>query len=109
VLMDAPYEVTADMLASLQITEVVHVVHNDNNNNSNDENETTLARLQVAQDRGMLHRMERTSDFNMGSILQRIQRNQDAFQSRFDRKTAAEEKFYQEKRQTNGSNGVTSH
>jgi ethanolamine-phosphate cytidylyltransferase len=108
VLMDAPYEVTADMLASLQITEVVHVVHNDNNN-SNDENETTLARLQVAQDRGMLHRMERTSDFNMGSILQRIQRNQDAFQSRFDRKTAAEEKFYQEKRQTNGSNGVTSH
>jgi ethanolamine-phosphate cytidylyltransferase len=104
VLMDAPYEVTADMLASLQITEVVYVAHSDS-----DVNDSTLARLQVAQERGMLHRMESTSDFNVGSLLHRIQKNQEAFQSRFDRKTAAEEKFYQEKRQTNGSSGVNSH
>lgn len=97
VLIDAPYEITEDMLDSLHITEVIQVV--------NDDAEGDPSRFRVAEERGVLHRMETSCGFSVGSIVQRIQRNQDAFQARFERKMAAEKTFFKQKRQPNGGNG----
>ena len=96
VLIDAPYEITGDMLDSLNISEVIQLV-------DDDDVDSNSSRFRVAEQRGMLHRMEIDCGFSVGSIVQRIQRNQDAFQARFDRKMAAEKTFFKQKRQPNGS------
>lgn len=97
VLIDAPYEITDDMLDSLNISQVIQVV--------NDEVEGDSSRFRVAEARGLLYRVKTNCEFSVGSIVQRIQRNQDAFQARFDRKMAAEKTFFKQKRQPNGANG----
>ena len=95
VLIDAPYEITEDMLASLRIAEVIQVVDGDAEVDAN--------RFRVAEEKGLLHRMTTNCGFNMGSIVQRVHRNQEAFQARFERKMAAEKTFFKEKRQSNGA------
>lgn len=95
VLIDAPYEITDDMLGSLNIGEVVHVTNDDYNGDG--------SRFQVARERRVLHEMISPCEFNVGNIIQRIQRNQETFQARFEKKMAAENSFYKEKREINGS------
>lgn len=96
ILIDAPYEITADMIGSLNISEVIRVM--DDNANGDD------SRFGVAKERGMLYEMETNCDFNVSRIVHRIHRNQETFQARFERKMAAEKTFYDQKRQPNGSN-----
>lgn len=100
VLIDAPYELSEDMLDSLHIHEVIQVL-------DDATEEGDASRFRVAEDRGILHRMEVNCEFSVGSILERIQRNQDAFQARFERKMAAEKTFFKQKRQPNGSSNGT--
>ena len=101
VLIDAPYEITDDMLHSLNITEVIQIV--------NGEADEGGSRFRVAEQRGILHQMEIDCDFSVKSIVQRIQRNQDTFQARFERKMAAEKDFYNQKRTSKESSNPVLH
>lgn len=98
VLIDAPYEITEDMLGFLNIAEVIEVADDDGNRDG--------SRFQAAEVNGILHRMKNTGGFDLSSVVHRIRKNQEAFQARFERKMAAEQTFYKHKRQPNGSGKV---
>lgn len=91
VLIDAPYEVSPDMVASLNITEVVHGTRSDDIGISRD-NEGERYRYPKAA--GILAVIDSPSDFNLGHIVQRISINQETFQAKFDRKMKAEQDYY---------------
>lgn len=95
ILLDAPYEITEDMIGSLNISEVIRVMDDYANGDG--------SRFRIAKERGIMYEMTSTCNFNVGSIVQRIHRNQETFQARFERKMAAEKTFYEQKRQPNGS------
>ena len=91
VLIDAPYEISPEMVSSLNITEVVHGTRSDDIGTSrNNEGE----RYRYPKSAGILSIMESPSDFNLGHIVQRISINQETFQAKFDRKMQAEQDFY---------------
>jgi ethanolamine-phosphate cytidylyltransferase len=89
VLIDAPYEITPEMIASLNITEVVRGATPD----VSDED----GRYKHAKKAGIFTVIERPSDFSIGSIIERIHHNQEVFQAKFQKKMKAEKQFYEEK------------
>jgi ethanolamine-phosphate cytidylyltransferase len=100
VLIDAPYEINETMIDNLGISEVVRGrVSSDIGNHLVDPDE----RYRCAKERGIFTVIDSPSEFSMASIVHRIQRNQEAFQSRFERKMANETSFYREKRQSSGA------
>jgi ethanolamine-phosphate cytidylyltransferase len=94
VLIDAPYEITPEMIASLNITEVVRGATSD----ESDED----GRYKHAKEAGIFAVIERPSDFSIGSIIERIHHNQEAFQAKFQKKMRAERQFYEEKHSSRG-------
>ena len=105
VLIDAPYEISPTMMDSLNISEVVRGTASSELGHSYRD---TDARYRYAKEMGMYTVLESSSEFSMGSIVQRIQRNLEAFQARFERKMENETSFYREKRQANGSSSIYS-
>lgn len=95
VLIDAPYDVSMEMIASLNISEVVGTNDHDI---GEFEMKSQTHRYRHAEQAGLLHMMDIPSKFNMGRIVERIQRNQEAYQAKFERKMAAEREFYEQKR-----------
>lgn len=95
VLIDAPFEITEEMIASLKITEVLTSPDTDYGT-QNDFNRFG----RISKD--VVHTIEQPCKFSLGSILQRIRRNQDHFQTRFERKMNAERQFYEKKHSVNG-------
>jgi ethanolamine-phosphate cytidylyltransferase len=89
VLIDAPYEITPEMIASLNITEVVRGATPDDS----DED----GRYKHAKKAGIFTVIARPSDFSIGSIIERIHHNQEVFQAKFQKKMKAERQFYEEK------------
>lgn len=105
VLIDAPLEITPDMIASLRITEVVHGTESDGYSDFDD-------RYRYAKEMGIFSTMQSPSEFKLGNILSRIQLKQTEFQSKIDRKKKAERERFDNKWHKNGekngssSNGV---
>jgi ethanolamine-phosphate cytidylyltransferase len=102
VLIDAPYEVTPEMIASLRIAEVVHGTNSDDigiltSNNNNNGNELYDERYKCPKEAGIFTMIQSPNNFKLGSIVRRIRKNQDAFQAKVDRKRKAENEFYREK------------
>mmetsp|Transcript_3095 Transcript_3095/g.7268 ORF Transcript_3095/g.7268 Transcript_3095/m.7268 type:complete len:466 (+) Transcript_3095:92-1489(+) len=103
VLIDAPYTVTQEMIASLNISEVVHgTVYDDIGSNRNDG-----SRYKEANDAGLLSVLQSPCDFRLENIVHRIQDNQEMFQARFKRKSEAENVHYKEKYGQNSGNNTT--
>jgi len=98
VLIDAPYEVTPEMIASLRIAEVVHGTNSDDigmlTRNGND---MFSDRYQYPREAGIFTVIESPSDFGLGGIVRRIRKNQEVFQAKFDRKMKAEDDYYKNK------------
>jgi ethanolamine-phosphate cytidylyltransferase len=95
VLIDAPYQVSTEMIASLRITEVVHLAQqrlgdDDDNNATNSAHE---ARYHDAKAAGIFTVLQVETDFRIGNVIQRIQHNQAAFQAKFERKMKAEQDY----------------
>ena len=86
VLIDAPYEITSEMIASLNIAEVVRA------RRIQDKDITIVdeSRYRHAKDAGILEVIDVDSSFQIGNVIQRIHRNQEAFQTKFERKMEAE-------------------
>ncbi len=92
VLIDAPYEITPEMIASLRIAEVIH--------GTCDEDEESCCeqeRYRHAREAGILSIVQSPSDFRLERIFKRIHKNQETFQARFERKMTAEKQQYLEK------------
>lgn len=103
VLIDAPYNVSREMIASLNISEVVHgTVYDDIGSNRNDD-----SRYKEAKDLGLLSVLTSPCDFRLENIVYRIQENQEMFQARFKRKKEAENDHYQEKYGQNSIDNMT--
>ena len=91
VLIDAPYIISCDMINSLHITEVVHGSNSDNSGDNIQE------RYDVPIQMSILNYIPSPSDFSLGHILTRIQKNQEVFQKKIDKKMKAEQEFYDNK------------
>lgn len=102
VLIDAPYEITPEMIARLKISEVVSGTQNDIGMPTEEEN-----MFRYPKEAGIFTKIESPSQFNISNVFERIIRNQASFQAKFDRKIKAEKEFYQQKH-FSSSNGDSS-
>jgi ethanolamine-phosphate cytidylyltransferase len=90
VLIDAPYAITNEMISSLKIAEVVRVNTGSHIDPLSDADD---ARYHCAHVAGILNSVHVDTNFRIGNVIQRIQRNQSAFQSKFERKMKAEQDY----------------
>lgn len=98
VLIDAPCQVTPEMIASLRIAEVVHGTNSDDIGVvAHNGDELYAWRYKCPKEAGIFTMIESPSNFKLGSIVRRIRKNQDAFQAKVDRKMKAENDFYKDK------------
>lgn len=98
VLIDAPEEVTPEMIASLGIAEVVHGTNSDDIGIvSHNGDELYAERYKHPREAGIFTMIESPSDFKLGSIVRRIRKNQDVFQAKFEKKMKAENEYYNNK------------
>lgn len=97
VLIDAPYHITSDMIASLKISEVICI----DSNTYPGAPRGLDARFDEVRRAGILSLLESPSEFNMGRIVQRIQQNHEAVQARIEAKMEAERSFYRGKHESN--------
>mmetsp|Transcript_6716 Transcript_6716/g.14085 ORF Transcript_6716/g.14085 Transcript_6716/m.14085 type:complete len:544 (+) Transcript_6716:52-1683(+) len=101
VLIDAPLEISPDMIASLKITEVVHGTESDDNSG-----ETSLGdRYRYPKEMGILASIKSPSTFTLGNIVSRIQKKQTELQAKIERKKKAEREWFDNKYSTSISNG----
>ncbi len=130
VLIDAPLEITPDMIASLRISEVVHGTESDDNNSDMSHGAPlsfviyflhihnltylvtcTARRYRYPKEMGIFTVVPSPSDFKLDNILSRIQKKQAELQRKIDRKKRAEREWFDNKYQNgekvnngNGSN-----
>lgn len=91
VLIDSPYTLSIDMIASLNIAEVVRV------RTQEKVSQEEELRFRHAMDAGILSTIEVDCAFQISNVIQRIQRNQETFHAKFERKMAAERQHMQSK------------
>eukprot|EP00518_Triparma_eleuthera_P000317 CAMPEP_0182462744 /NCGR_PEP_ID=MMETSP1319-20130603/6897_1 /TAXON_ID=172717 /ORGANISM="Bolidomonas pacifica, Strain RCC208" /LENGTH=447 /DNA_ID=CAMNT_0024662201 /DNA_START=258 /DNA_END=1601 /DNA_ORIENTATION=- len=100
VLIDAPYTITPEMIASLNISEVVRGAAVDT-----DED----LRYQHAKAAGIYHKVESPTDFSIKDIFDRITANQQRFEKKIAKKKKTEAEYYENlyKKNANYSPGTT--
>jgi len=106
VLIDAPYRISAEMVNYLKISEVVRGTAR--SDLGSDDEDCTDSRHRYAKELGiftLLDSSTSSSTFSIANIVHRIQRNQEAFQARFEKKMNGEKKFYEQKRRSDGYGG----
>jgi ethanolamine-phosphate cytidylyltransferase len=99
ILIDAPYEITPDMITRLNITEVVCGTKHDDIGVRYVENMYAYPKKI-----GILTVIESPSAFNLANIFDRIRQNQEAFQAKFDRKMKAEAELNEQNGASNNHN-----
>jgi ethanolamine-phosphate cytidylyltransferase len=93
VLVDAPYQITPEMIATLGINKIVHGIGFEDLDYSN----KTEERYQHAKAAGILHVVQSLSTYCLERVFERIRTNQETFQSRFDKKMKEESEHYSQK------------
>lgn len=88
VLIDAPYEITSDMVNRLKISTVVEF-----SDATNPPMSAKKDRFHFPRKAGILKIVNNPSNFNFSNIIQRISENQSTFQAKFDRKSKAEREY----------------
>jgi len=119
VLIDAPWVISPEMVASLNIAVVVHGTYCDadegdlnhenstcpfekkreesNNNGDNGLIPSQDERYHYVKKAGIYTEIQSPTDFTLSTILQRIQSNQQTFQVKIAKKKKAENEYYREK------------
>jgi ethanolamine-phosphate cytidylyltransferase len=106
VLIDAPLEVTPDMIASLHITEVVHGTESDHNHAaSSSDNNYFDDRYRYPKEMGIYTTIQSPSEFKLEHIVSRIQKKHVELQAKIDRKKKAEREWFENKYQNNNNGG----
>lgn len=93
VLIDAPYVITPEVIASLKISEVVHGTCFEDVDYCNENDD----RYKFAKEAGVFGVVKSPSDFRLDNIFKRIRKNQETFQARFEKKKKAETLHYTQK------------
>jgi len=101
VLIDAPYRITPEMVASLSIVEIVHGTECDA---ISDSDQIYDERYSYPKEAGIFTILESPTDFNLSTILKRIQKNQERFHKKIRKKKMAEQEYYNEKYFADGKN-----
>lgn len=91
VLIDAPYAVTSNLVATLGINEVLHGTVSDGMAN---KYKRFVTRYKHPIEAGIFTLMESPSHFNVEKIMKKIQTNRGTFEAKFVRKTKAENDYY---------------
>ena len=94
VVIDAPYAVTSKLVASLNIAEVLHGTLSDG---KGERDMGFAARYKYPIEAGIFNILESPSNFMVDTILQKIQRDRESFEAKFERKMKAENDFYKTK------------
>jgi ethanolamine-phosphate cytidylyltransferase len=93
VLIDAPYQITRDMITTLGIDEIVHVSIDEFGQNLHDDGAHTMPRYQIAIENGIFHSVQVNVPFRIENIIHRIQNDQSQLQAKYDRKKKAEQDY----------------
>jgi len=91
VLIDAPYEITPEMISRLNISEVVSGTKHDDIGVPYAE-----SMFDYPKRANIFHQIESPSTFNLANVIYRILQNQKAFEAKFERKMKAESEFYKQ-------------
>lgn len=94
VLIDAPCHVTPEMISSLNLSEVIGWEEDDTIDSLGDQQGDRYAHAKHA---GVFTRLPRPGTFRLEKIVERIHKNQQSYQAKFERKMKAETQFYQAK------------
>jgi hypothetical protein len=84
------------MIASLRIAEVVHGTCDTVGDFSSKED----VRYRHAKERGIFHPLKNPCSFSLKTIFERVQRNQETFRKRFEKKMSSEAQHYKQKYST---------
>ena len=93
ILIDAPYVVTSDMIATLGIDEIVQVHRTKNGLYWTDESANDVSRYQVAIEKGIFHSVQVIDLYQIETIIQQIKNNYSQFQAKYKRKQKAEQEY----------------
>jgi ethanolamine-phosphate cytidylyltransferase len=93
VLMDAPYNITLEMIATLGIKEVIHGMGYEDLGYCLESDE----RYQEAKANGIFHVLRSPSSYCMTNVFDRIRTDHETFQVRFEKKTKAETEHFSQK------------
>jgi ethanolamine-phosphate cytidylyltransferase len=93
VLMDAPYHITSEMIATLGIQEVIHGMDYEDLEYCHENDE----RYQDAKAVGMFYIVHCPNRYCLTNVFDRIRRDQETFQVRFEKKTKAEAEHFSQK------------
>ncbi len=98
VLIDAPYKITREMIASLNISIVLHGTHKDGfgleepgPHAIEPEEEDPFY---VPKEMGIFHEISSDCDLSVREIIARIQKNQELFSAKYSKKKVAEDEYY---------------
>lgn len=92
VLIDAPWDVSREMIASLNISVVVHGTEH-----SEDDSSTMKKEYKIAKELGIFKQLESPSSLDVKDIVARINANRERFEAKFEKKMATEQEYYQER------------
>ncbi|DAZ94566.1 TPA: hypothetical protein N0F65_004182 [Lagenidium giganteum] len=94
VLIDAPWQVTKEMVASLNISVVVHGTHRDS-----DEKEgfALEQHYRYAIEKGIYKQIESPSKLDVRDIVNRINDNRERFEKKLESKMKAEQEYYDDR------------
>ena len=99
VVVDAPWVITGDMIHQLGIDLVVQGGQSD----TPTSNAPTIHQdYDVPKELGIFKKIESKNTMTVSTIVQRIELNRKRLAEKFQRKNAAEKKFYEEKRKQAG-------
>mmetsp|Transcript_31167 Transcript_31167/g.41231 ORF Transcript_31167/g.41231 Transcript_31167/m.41231 type:complete len:527 (+) Transcript_31167:333-1913(+) len=94
VLIDSPWVITREMIASLNICAVVHWRQNECSEDARAACEKLGDPYTVPIEMGIFHIIESPVDLTLASILERIHFHQDMFQKKIAKKQKVEEEYY---------------
>eukprot|EP00548_Thalassiothrix_antarctica_P005682 CAMPEP_0194139184 /NCGR_PEP_ID=MMETSP0152-20130528/8908_1 /TAXON_ID=1049557 /ORGANISM="Thalassiothrix antarctica, Strain L6-D1" /LENGTH=375 /DNA_ID=CAMNT_0038836961 /DNA_START=251 /DNA_END=1378 /DNA_ORIENTATION=- len=92
VLIDAPFQITSEMIDRLKISVVVQSTGAINQISPTDGN-----RFSFPKEIGILNTIPSPSEFNLSSIIQRIHENQNIFEAKYKHKLKAEQEYHDAK------------
>lgn len=93
VLIDAPYIISPEMIASLNIAEVIHGSFSDDIGNGNRDK----YRFKYVKEAQIYSEIRSPTNFGIGNIIDRIQENHQTYQAKIAKKKKAENEYYSEK------------
>jgi ethanolamine-phosphate cytidylyltransferase len=93
VLMDAPYIITSEMIATLGIKEVIHGIDFEDLEYCHEEDD----RYQHAKADEIFHVLRSPSSYCLTNLFDRIRKDQETFQVRFEKKMKAEVEHFSQK------------